>query len=88
MKISRQALTSSKQLQDRSFHVMERTRTAAECAKMKNAVNMQIREIFVAVVFVVAFHIVEKSCCKRTGGSAIKLIVKEGRFTVVRSGHH
>ena len=31
------ALTSSIQLKNRSFHVVERTRTAAECTKMKNA---------------------------------------------------
>ena len=36
-KNSPHALTSSIQLQNRSFHVVERTRTAAECTKMKNA---------------------------------------------------
>ena len=30
-------LTSSTQLQNRSFHVVERTRTSAKCPKMKSA---------------------------------------------------
>ena len=30
-------LTSSKQLQNRSFHVVERTRTSSKCQKLKNA---------------------------------------------------
>ena len=30
-------LTSSTQLQKRSFHVIERTRTSSKCQKMKNA---------------------------------------------------
>ena len=58
-------LTSSTQLQNRSFHVVERTRTSSKCQKMKNAranvkkycfslSNMQICEVFVAVVVVVA----------------------------------
>ena len=57
--------TSSTQLQNRSFHVVERTRTSSKCQKMKNArakrakilffiVKMQICGVFVAVVVVVA----------------------------------
>ena len=56
-------LTSSTQLQNRSFHVVERTRTSLKYQKMKNArakrakkcfSNMQICGVFVAVVVVVA----------------------------------
>ena len=58
-------LTSSTQLQNRSFHDVERTRTSAERAKMKNArakrakllfslSNMQICDVLVAVVVVLA----------------------------------
>ena len=51
-------LTSSTQLQNRSFHVVERRRTAAKCLKMKNAcakhiklpLNMQICDVLVVVV--------------------------------------
>ena len=58
-------LTSSTQLQNWSFHVVERTRTSSKCQKMKMHVqsvqkycfslsNMQICAVFVAVVVVVA----------------------------------
>ena len=65
--ISQHTLTSSTQLQSRLFHVVKRTRTSAECEKMKNArakrakllffifkLNMQICDVLVAVVVVVA----------------------------------
>ena len=58
-------LASSTQLQNRSFHVVERTGTSTKCQQMKNArakrakilfslSNMQICWVFVAVVVVVA----------------------------------
>ena len=58
-------LKSSTQLQNWSFHVVERTRTSSKCQKMKNAhakraknffsfSNMQICGVFVAIVVVVA----------------------------------
>ena len=37
LKICRQVLTLSTQLQNKSFQVVERTRTTAKCTKMKNA---------------------------------------------------
>ena len=37
MKICRQGLASSTKLQKRSFHLVDRTRTAAKCSNMKNA---------------------------------------------------
>ena len=54
-------LRSSTQLQNRSFHVVERTRTSAKCIKIINArskraklffslSNMQIFDVLVAVV--------------------------------------
>ena len=58
-------LTSSTQLQNMSFHVVERTRTSSKCQKMKNArakrakilffiVKYANLWVFVAVVVVVA----------------------------------
>ena len=58
-------LTSSTQLQNRSFHVIERTRTSSKCQKMKNACAKRAKilffivkyancGVFVAVVAVVA----------------------------------
>ena len=37
LNICHHMLTSSTQLQNRSFHVVERTRTSTKCQKMKNA---------------------------------------------------
>ena len=37
LKFSRQVFTMSKRLKDRSFHVVQRTRTAVKCTKMKSA---------------------------------------------------
>ena len=65
LNICHRMLTSSTQLQNKSFHVVERTRTSSKCQKMKMHVqsvqkycfslsNMQICELFVAVVVVVA----------------------------------
>ena len=62
LNICHHMLTSSTQLQNRSFHVVERTKTASKCQKMKNTCakilfpmsNMQICGVFVAVVVVVA----------------------------------
>ena len=64
LNICHHMFTSSTQLQNRSFHVVERTRTSTKCQKMKNAQacekycfslsNMQICGVFVAVVGMVA----------------------------------
>ena len=65
LNICHHMLTSSTQLQNRSFQVVERTRTSSKCQKMKYAKqsvqkycfplsNMQIYGVFVAVVVVVA----------------------------------
>ena len=37
LNISQHMLTSSTQLQNKSFHVVKRTRTSSKCQKMKNA---------------------------------------------------
>ena len=39
-------LTSSTQLQNRSFHVIERTRTSSKCQKMKNARAKRAKILF------------------------------------------
>ena len=65
LNICHHMLTLSTQLQNRSFHVVERARPSSKCQKMKNArakrakilffnVNMQICRVFIAVVVVVA----------------------------------
>ena len=65
LNICHHMVTSSTQLQNRSFHVVERTRMSAKCRKMKNArakrakllvfvTNIQICDVLVAVLVVVA----------------------------------
>ena len=60
-------LTSSTQLQNMSFHVVERTRASAKCEEVKNALakrakhcfsssNMHIYDVLVAVVVVVTVN--------------------------------
>ena len=67
LNICHHMLTSSTQLQNRSFHVVERMRTSSNFQKMKNSCvkrakyhfslsNMQIYGVFVAVVIVVAYR--------------------------------
>ena len=46
-------VTSSTQLQNRSFHVVERTSMSSKCQKMKNVKYVNVW-VFVAVVLVVA----------------------------------
>ena len=42
-------LTSSTQLQNRSFHVVERTRTSSKCHKVKNAKRAKRAKILFSV---------------------------------------
>ena len=44
-------LTSSTQLQNRSFHVVERTRTSLKCPKMKNARAKRAKVLFFIVKY-------------------------------------
>ena len=46
LNISHHMLTSSTQLQNRSFHVVERTRTFSKCQKMKNARAKRVKMLF------------------------------------------
>ena len=62
--ICHHVLTLSMQLQNSSFHVVERTRTSLKCQKLKNAlakilffvvkIYMQICGVYVTVIVVVA----------------------------------
>ena len=65
LKICHHVLPLSMQLQNRSFHIVERTRMSSKCQKMKNTraerakilfslSNMQICGVCVAVIVVVA----------------------------------
>ena len=54
-------LTSSTQLQNMSFHVVERTRTSSKCQKMKNARAKRAKILF----FIVKYGNLWGFCCRR-----------------------
>ena len=51
LNICHHMLTSSTQLQNRSFHVAERTRTSTKCRKMKNARAKRAKILFCIVKY-------------------------------------
>ena len=51
LNICHHVLTSSAQLQNRSFHVVERTRTSSKCQKMKNARAKRAKILFFIVKY-------------------------------------
>ena len=61
LNICHHMLTSSGQLQNRSFHVVERSRTSAKCPKMKNARAKRAKVLF----FIVKYAKLWRSCCRR-----------------------
>ena len=69
-------LTSSTQLQNRSFHVVEGTRTSAKCQKMKNARAKHAKILF----FIVKYANLWGFCCRRRRGylSSLLLRVRDG----------
>ena len=68
-------LTSSTQLQNKSFHVVERTRTSSKCQKMKNARAKRAKILF----FVVKHANFWGFCYCRRHGCLIKLPSNTGR---------
>ena len=65
-------LTSSTQLQNRSFHVAERTRTSSKCQKMKNARVKRAKILF----FVVKYANLWGFCCLRRRGCLSSLLTQ------------
>ena len=65
-------LTSSTQLQNRSFHVVERTRTSLKCQKMRNARAKRAKKLF----FNVKYANLWGFCCRRRRGSLSSLLTK------------
>ena len=60
-------LTLSTQLQNMSFHVVERTRTSSKCQKMRNA---RAKTLF----FIVKYANLWGFCCRRRRGCLSSLI--------------
>ena len=63
-------LTSSIRLQNRSFHVVERTRTSSKCQKIKNARAKRAKLLF----FIVKYANLWRSCCRRRRGCLSSLL--------------
>ena len=57
-------LTSSTQLQNRSFHVIERSRTSSKCQKTKNTRAKRAKILF----FIVKYANLWGFCCRRRRG--------------------
>ena len=70
LNICHHMLTSSTQLQNRSFHVVERTRTSSKCQKMKNARAKRAKIVF----FIVKYANLWGFCCRRRRGCLSCLI--------------
>ena len=65
-------LTSSTQLQNGSFHVVERTRTSTKCQKIKNARAKRAKILF----FIVKYANLWGFCCRRRRGCLSSLLSK------------
>ena len=70
MNICHHMLTSSTQLQNRSFHVVERTRTSSKCQKMKTARAKRAKILF----FIVKYANLWGFCCRRRRGCLSSLL--------------
>ena len=70
LNICHHMLTSSTQLQNWSFHVVERTRTSSKCQKMKNARAKRAKILFSFVKYANLWGL----CCRRRRGCLSSLI--------------
>ena len=70
LNICHHMLTSSTHLQNRSFHVVERTRTSRKCQKMKNARAKRAKLLF----FTVKYANLWGFCCRRRRGCLSSLL--------------
>ena len=70
LNICHHVLTSSTQLQNRSFHVVERTRTSKKCQKMKNARAKRAKILFSIVKYANLWGF----CCRRRRGCLSSLL--------------
>ena len=70
LNICHHRLTSSTQLQNRSFDVVERTRTSSKCQKLKNARAKRAKLLF----FIVKYANLSGFCCRRRRGCLSSLL--------------
>ena len=86
LNICHHMLMSSTQLQNRSFHVVERPRTSTKCQKMKNArakraKNTRFLYLWVFVAVVVAIALPNNEC----RSFRLQVVSPTGRFTYMNS---
>ena len=70
LNICHHMLTSSTQLQNRSFHIVERTRTSSKCQKMKYASAKRAKILFSIVKYANLWGF----CCRHSGGCLSSLL--------------
>ena len=70
LNICHHMFSSSTHLQNRSFHVVERTRTSSKCQKMKNARAKRAKILF----FIVKYADLWGFCCRRRLGCLSSLM--------------
>ena len=70
LNICHHMLTSSTHLQNRSFHVVERTRTSSKCQKMKYARAKRAKILF----FIVKYANLWSFCCRPRSGCLSALL--------------
>ena len=76
LNICHHMLALSTQLQNRSFDVVERTRTSPKCQKMKNARAKRAKMLF----FIVKYANLWGFCCRRRRGCLSSLLLESFRF--------
>ena len=72
LNICHHMLTSSTQLQNRSFHVVERTRTSLKGQEMRNALATLAKILF----FIVKYANLWGFCCRRRRGCLSALVTQ------------
>ena len=77
LNICHHMLTSSTQLQNWSFHVVERTRTSTKCQKLKYARAKRAKILF----FIVKYANLWGFCCLRRRGCLSSLLAGEGKVS-------
>ena len=82
MNICYHMLTSSTQLQNRSFHDVERARTSVKCLKVKNVRAKRAKLLF----YIVKYANLWRSCCRRRRGSLSSLMAVEKRRFDIKNG--
>ena len=86
LNIRHHMLSSIKQLQNRSFHVVERTRKSSKCQKMKNARAKRAKILFFIVKYANLWGFI--FCCRRRRGCLSSLLSRRNNEDLSAAKHH